>query len=148
MRSWWSSLTGTTPLEKDNKVPGSHLKALEKLLGKAEVHLLSYVGSWKRQGQVMHDMYSTLPQWKLDEMASIATCWEKTGVEGKCAIAYDWGCQAVFDDAHDIPRECKAWGLEVYGVQKPGLWGMGGLSKEERFDSFPEAVDAYLKRHK
>ena len=136
-------------LEKDDEVPESHLEALEKLLGKAdEVHLLSYVGSWKRQGQVMHDMYTKLPQWMLDEMASIATCWEKTGVGGKCAIACDWGCHAVFDDAHDILRECKAWGLEVYGVQKPGLWGMDGLSKGERFDSFPEAVDAYLEKHK
>ena len=79
----------------------------------------------------------------VDAMASMTTCLQKTGNGGKCNMGYDLGCQIVFDDAHDILKECKAWGLEVYAVQKPGLWGLSGLAQEERFDSFPEWMPSW-----
>ena len=132
-------------LEVGNRIPPANLEALHKLLGKAEVHLLSAVGSWKMKKQVEGQMA------KLEEelpfpLASASTCWTKTGILGKVDLGSQWGVSVLFDDKADICEEGVEWGMHVYPIFNK--WeDYTDLEKLDVkvYQTFAEAVEAFLK---
>lgn len=126
------------------KTSSENLQALTQLLGKADVHLLSYAQSGKRENKVMQDMWR-LPQ--RDRITAMETCWKKWGEGGKCHIAWSIGAMAIFDDDPGIIKECLDWGLEVYPIRTPrqshSYLGKGICS----YDTFADAVKAFKQNH-
>ena len=132
-------------LEVHNDISPDNMQALEKLLEKADVHLLSYVGSWKRQVAVLKDM-ANLPAEIRDKLASFSTTWEACGVGGKCDLACRWGCSSIFDDTADIINESLVWGLDVYAIKTPHEQH-DFLEKKMVSPTFAAAVKAWLRKN-
>ena len=101
-------------LEKGDKVSWANSKALTKLLEKADVHLLSWVGSKKRELKAVQDM-SALAQ--ADQLTAMTTCYKKTGEGGKVDYACEVGACAIFDDCREIIQEGLRWDLQVYPIK-------------------------------
>ena len=99
----------------DHCVPKANQDALRKLLGKADVWLLSWVGSDSRDRQVKKD----IGQKGHGQEMGTATCREKVGPGGKCHFAWDAGCIAVFDDNMQICKESTEMGMEIYPIRTP-----------------------------
>ena len=128
-------------LEHADAVPGENSAALDKLLGKATVSLLSYVDSWKRYNSTMDAMHD-LPQ--IGELDGVYCCWAKRGKNGKAAWACNYGAEAIFDDNTWIIKEAREWGLEGYAIQTP-FHNHYQLPAKCVYKTFKEAVDAYLE---
>ena len=128
-------------LEFHGHVSDDDLFALEKLLSKAEVIILSYVASQGRAKKVPEEIEDLIPFHH--KLLGKEICWKKVGNHGKVALAYNWGATAIFDDNVDICKEASAWNLEYYPIEGWGWhsWCGGGYA------SFAKAVDAYLKVH-
>ena len=126
----------------DHCVPKANQDALRKLLGKADVWLLSWVGSDSRDRQVKKD----IGQKGHGQEMGTATCREKVGPGGTCHFAWDAGCIAVFDDNMQICKECTELGMEIYPIRTPSQQH-GWLPADNSYDTFPEAVEAFLAFH-
>ena len=103
-----------TLVQDDGTIDGRDLHALELLASKRDVMILSYVASSKRAHAVPREVEELVPSRKKLE---VQVCWERTGEEGKCAIAWEEHAHAVFDDNRWIMEECAEWGLEFYPIQ-------------------------------
>ena len=75
-------------LEKDDEVPQHNFEALVDLLGKAEVHLLSYVKNEVRKKAVLLDMKKVRQSLEKDKPQGLDVVWHMTGKGGKCDVAY------------------------------------------------------------
>ena len=128
-------------LEHADAVPGENSAALDLLLGKAHVHLLSYVDSWKGYNCTMAAMHD-LPQ--IDELEGVHCCWSNCGQDGKASWALHFGAEAIFDDNTWVIKEALQWGLQGYAVHTP-FHTHYQLPAKCVFKTFKEAVDAYLE---
>ena len=131
-------------LELHDQVPPTHDKALDALLEKADVYLLSFCGK-DRQERALRDMHSVRQSHRF---AAIQTCSMRSGRDGKSAWGIFWGVEAIFDDNNEVCDDCSfTTSLPMPSRQK---WEPHhGLSHQGMaFDSFPEAVYAYLEKLK
>ena len=128
-------------LEHADAVPGENSAALDLLPGKAHVHLLSYVDSWKGYNCTMAAMHD-LPQ--IDELEGVHCCWSNCGQDGKASWALHFGAEAIFDDNTWVIKEALQWGLQGYAVHTP-FHTHYQLPAKCVFKTFKEAVDAYLE---
>ena len=127
-------------LEKGDKVSWANSKALTKLLEKADVHLLSWVGSKKRELKVVQDM-SALAQ--VDQLTAMTTCYKKTGEGGKVDYACEVGACAIFDDCREIIQEGLRWNLQVYPIRTHHQQHTY-LDEDSSYYTFAQAVDSFL----
>ena len=128
-----------TLVQDDQTVKQRDLDALELLLGKADVLILSYVGSKRRAAEVPVQVRELVPFHA--QLAGIERCWQKCGDGRKTHFAWDNLAEAVFDDCRKICQECQRWGIPVYPINAPHQdhrWCGGG------FRNFAEAVDQWI----
>ena len=126
-----------------DSVPAENITSLEKLCASCHVPVLSFVATKARKEKVLQDMELMLPD-HLQQVICKETCWKKVGRTGKCAWAWEWGAEAIFDDCKAILKESMEWGLETYPIntmQEGHAWAGGG------YETFALAVEAYLKDH-
>ena len=126
-------------LEKGNKVPEKHLKALETLMLLAEVHIISWVGSQARYDATLEQIEDLLPAETLKKVSSYQCIWTMLGQDGKI----DWSCwleaEAIFDDQPDVIKEGAQWGVKGYPIR---AWGKDHTG--EAFWPFADAVDQFV----
>ena len=128
-------------LEKANGwAPKYNLWALDQLLEKAEVYLLSWVGSEWRKDKAMKEMMALE---KADEIQYIGTTFHKLKKNGKVDHAVYWGCCAVIDDDWEVCEEARQSNLMTFEVRskKPSH-----TLEKDQFRDFREAVLALLDR--
>ena len=128
-------------LEKEDQVPLLHQQALEKLMDHAEVHLLSYVASTKREIQVHQDVRDMVKA--MHRLAGVHTTWSKVGWQGKAAWCKWLNAEAIFDDDEKICRECFGKGIQTFALMS-GRSSHNYLPARVVFKDFPEAVDEYI----
>lgn len=102
-------------LEVDEHVSKENLQALDLLLEKVEVILLSYVVQASRVARLAQDIKQMLPQH--GRLFGKEVCYAKTGEKGKCALACRWQAIAIFDDNRSICQESLDWGLQIYPIR-------------------------------
>ena len=90
-------------LEFSGRVSSDDLFALEQLLSKAEVIILSYVATQSRAEAVPLEVEALIPFHH--KLLGKEICWSKVGNKGKVAMAYKWGTTAIFDDNVQICKE-------------------------------------------
>ena len=100
-------------LEKDGVIPVENQRALERLLEKAEVFVLSWVGSQWRKNQVMHEMQNCR---FYGQLSAVETTGQKIGKFGKASYAHWWGCSAIFDDCNEIILDAEYQNLQAYAI--------------------------------
>lgn len=128
-------------LEVDEVVSKENLQALDLLLEKVEVILLSYVVQASRVARLAQDIKQMLPQH--GRLFGKEVCYAKTGPKGKCALACQWQAIAIFDDNRSICKESLDWGLQIYPIRsrhQDHKW-IGGAS----YSTFAEAVLKFLE---
>ena len=128
-------------MEVGQGIPGRNIYALQMLLTKVDVVILSYVQSEWRAEKVINDI-NKLPC--ADKLLGKEVCWQQTGEDGKCHMACNWKAKAIFDDSVQICKECLDWNIAVYPINthhQRHAWIGGG------FDTFADAVDAFLKHN-
>lgn len=125
-------------MEVKNKLSVQNQMALARLMVVAQVVFISWVGSYSREKLAMKQM-QCLPEWALKKVKAIRTTFRKTGDGGKCHLACDEQCEAVFDDDPDICWECQEWGLDVFAIESRKQSG--------KHANFAVAVKAYLKKY-
>ena len=128
-------------LEKEDQVPLLHQQALEKLMDHAEVHVLSYVASTKREIQVHQDVRDMVKA--MHRLAGVHTTWSKVGWQGKAAWCKWLNAEAIFDDDEKICRECFGKGIQTFALMS-GRSSHNYLPARVVFKDFPEAVDEYI----
>lgn len=125
-------------LEKDGVIPAPNQYALDRLLEKAEVFVLSWVGSkWRRNQTRTCKHY--------EAFSATDTTHERSGRFGKASWAHWWHCDAIFDDNNEVILDAEFQNLEVYAIQTRREKHVN-LRACDVFRSFPEAVDAYLQK--
>ena len=129
-------------LELNDQVPPTHDKALDALLEKADVFLLSYCGA-ARKPQALRDMQSLR---QAHRFAGIQTCTMKSGRDGKSAWGIYWGVEAIFDDNNEVCEDCQFYNITPYAIRTKWEPHYGLTNQGMAFDSFPEAVHAYLEK--
>lgn len=129
-------------LEKDGVIPAANQYALDRLLEKAEVFVLSWVGSNWRRNQTLHEMRTCR---HYEAFSATETTHERSGRFGKAAWAHWWHCDAIFDDNNEVILDAEFQNLEVYAIQTKHEKHVN-LRACDVFRSFPEAVDAYLQK--
>ena len=127
-------------LANKNGVPKDNARALERLLEKADVYLLSWVGSKKRKDSTLQEM-EALEKAMLDKLRFHGTTYQKLGQNGKVDHAVWWGCDFLIEDDDEVCAEAMAYNLEAYQVKR-GNWSL----EKGQFSNFPEAVDAVLEK--
>ena len=95
---------------------GSHDKALDALLEKADVYMLSFCGP-SRRVQAMKDMQNVR---QAHRFSAIQTCSMKSGADGKAAWGIWWGCQAIFDDNNEVCEDCLFHNIEPFAIPTMG----------------------------
>ena len=131
-------------LEKGDVVPDSHAKALQSLMEVADVHILSYVGSWIREQSVNWDTKALIPKSQYDELKGIHTTWQKTGITGKADWCYWLGASAIFDDDSSIINECLDNGIKTFAIMTKHCHH-DDIPSRYVFRDFPEAVEGFLE---
>ena len=131
-----------TLVQDDQSVSDRDIHALKLLLTKADVLILSYVGSEKMARFVEQQVKDLIPFHHL--LVAVEVCYDKTGQAGKAQFAWDNLAEAVFDDNRRICQECDRWGIKNYPINSPHQdhrWCGGG------FKCFADAVDQYFVDH-
>ena len=131
-------------LELHDQVPPTHDKALDALLEKADVYLLSFCGK-DRQERALRDMHSVRQSHRF---AAIQTCSMRSGRDGKSAWGIFWGVEAIFDDNNEVCDDCQFYNITPYAIKTKWEPHHGLSHQGMAFDSFPEAVYAYLEKLK
>ena len=129
-------------LELHDQVPPTHDKALDALLEKADVFLLSYCGPDRKERALtyMHSLRQS------HRFAAIQTCSMRSGKDGKSAWGIFWGVEAIFDDNNEICDDCLFYNIIPYAIKTKWEPHYGLSHQGMAFDSFPEAVHAYLEK--
>ena len=130
-------------LEKEDCVPDSHQEALERLMEVAEVHVLSYVNTIWRQGQVHQDVRDQVRA--MHRLGGVHTTWQKCGSQGKAAWCKYLGATAIFDDDERICVECFGKGIDTFALMS-GHSHHNYIPARCVFRDFVEAVDEYIER--
>lgn len=126
-------------LEKDGVIPAANQYALDRLLEKAEVFVLS----WELdKNQTLHEMRTCR---HYEAFSATETTHERSGRFGKARWAHWWHCDAIFDDNNEVILDAEAQNLEVYAIQTRNEKHVN-LRACDVFRSFPDAVDAYLQK--
>ena len=135
-------------LEVNNDVPGRNAYALTMLLARADVLILSYVGTQKRCDEVLADIHG-LPHWRSNKDGKLEAmvCWRKTGESGKTDIACARKAIAIFDDCKPILQEAIHWGVQPFAIQTQ--WQSHQWLQEPwaSYSSFADAVDAFIQNN-
>ena len=131
-------------LELHDQVPPTHDEALDALLEKADVYLLSFCGK-DRQERALRDMHSVRQSHRF---AAIQTCSMRSGRDGKSAWGIFWGVEAIFDDNNEVCDDCQFYNITPYAIKTKWEPHHGLSHQGMAFDSFPEAVYAYLEKLK
>jgi hypothetical protein len=129
-------------LEVDNIIPKSHIRSLEKLLGAADVHILSYVKTKKRENNVKAEFKELQCYGKL---SGVHFCYEKTGPDGKMDWCSWLNATAIMDDNADICLECY-YGSSMLVMAIATKWERHTkLPNSNIWPSFPDAVEGFLE---
>ena len=131
-------------LEKGDTVPVSHVNALKSLMEVANVHILSYVGSWAREQGVHLDIQSLIPSSLYHDLKGIHTTWHKTGMNGKAAWCKWLSASTIFDDDSSIIHECLDEGIYSFAIMTKYCHHDDTPSRHVFRDS-PEAVEEFLE---
>lgn len=131
-------------LELNDQVPPTHDKALDALLEKADVYMLSFCGK-DRKERALRDMHSLQQSHRF---AAIQTCSMRSGRDGKSAWCIFWGVEAIFDDNNEVCDGCQFYNITPYAIRTKWEPHYGLSHQGMAFDSFPEAVHAYLEKLK
>ena len=125
-------------------IPKSHKQALEKLMEKCEVHICSYVGSWKRWREVK-DKIDDL-EWELGKEMGRHLVWESTGQEGKAKVASTIKAEYIIDDSWHVIKEAKGIGKCCFAVQTPWCdhWRFNEARGVKVVNNFVEAANEIL----
>ena len=107
----------------------------------AEVHVLSYVASTKREIQVHQDVRDMVKA--MHRLAGVHTTWSKVGWQGKAAWCKWLNADAIFDDDEKICTECFGKGIQTFALMS-GRSSHNYLPARVVFKDFPEAVDEYI----
>ena len=131
-------------LEKGDIAPVSHVNALKSLMEVANVHILSYVGSWAREQGVHLDIQSLIPSSLYHDLKGIHTTWHKTGMNGKAAWCKWLSASTIFDDDSSIIHECLDEGIYSFAIMTKYCHHDDTPSRHVFRDS-PEAVEEFLE---
>ena len=80
--------------------------------------------------------------------AAIQTCSMRSGRDGKSAWGIFWGVDAIFDDNNEVCEDCQFYNITPYAIRTKWEPHYGLTTQGMAFDSFPEAVHAYLEKLK
>ena len=131
-------------LELENGVPPSHIKALEKVMEHFEVHICSYVGSWKRWNEVKGRLDKL--EKTLGKEVTRRLSWESTGENGKASYATDINAEFIVDDSWHVVKEARGRCSCVFAVQTPTCdhWRFQGQKGVKVVKDFVEAAELIL----
>ena len=81
----------------------------------ADIHVISWVGSERREHNAMRQMGSMLPQNRA--VLSYSTTRVKTGRGGKVFLGKKKMADSIFDDQPAILKEALERGMEIWAIQ-------------------------------
>lgn len=150
-QNWQCHLTGFLPfqvysvgfvVEVNGRVPEENERALEDLIEVCHLHILSYVGSRRREKQVWDDV---LELRCANLLAGIHTCWAKCGHDGKAAWTKHLGGSVIIDNDAKIINEClQDSNLMVLAIKTP-YQQHGRLAASMVFETFDGFFNKLIK---
>ena len=113
----------------------------------ADVHILSYVATWTREGVVKKDSAAMIPLHIQNRLMGSHTCWEKVGEGGKMHCVSGWVLMPSWMMTMISSRNAKgAWiAMQSVGQKAITTTCHHNLPAHMVWKSFAEAVEVFLE---